>query len=295
MISGSPYRIDNTDFADKVRHYNALSPFNFTPFNFPLKNCNSQVDIHISIYAANLYDSVILYAKVLDDHYVYTIFHLQALDQVIKESRKSKEGRSISALARNGSRITQTIITMGGYQSISGNYIKIDSNGDSEGNFTAFALNAHNYTLESNFCGRRFTCNNYMMPVGEFQIVQGQFNEDRTNQTIEQTKKLPEYVFSKRIDWPKGFRPLDEPDCGYRGEKCHAGKVITEIVAVILASLLVLAIILILSVYRKWKIEEEIEGLLWKINPECLENDKGLVPWASKQSLGSMFSGTKHY
>ena len=31
-----------------------------------------------------------------------------------------------------GRRITQTIIDMGGYQSISGNYIHIDTNGDSQ-------------------------------------------------------------------------------------------------------------------------------------------------------------------
>ena len=31
-----------------------------------------------------------------------------------------------------GRRITQTIIEMGGYQSISGNYIHIDKNGDSQ-------------------------------------------------------------------------------------------------------------------------------------------------------------------
>ena len=55
-----------------------------------------------------------------------------------------------------------------------------------------------------------------------------------------------------------------------------------------------LALILTLSVYRKWKIEQEIEGLLWKINPECLQNYPRLHPCASKQSLvGSLMSGEK--
>ncbi len=39
-----------------------------------------------------------------------------------------------------GRAITDAIIRMGGYDSISGNYVRIDENGDSEGNFTAFAL-----------------------------------------------------------------------------------------------------------------------------------------------------------
>lgn len=277
VVSGSPYRIDTTDFADQVRHYNALDPFNFPSVMFPIKNTkenSARVDIHISIYAAHLYDSVILYAK--------------ALDQVIKESRKSKEGLSISALARNGSRITQTIIDMGGYQSISGNYIRIDSNGDSEGNFTAFALKAHNYTLESKFSEKTFSCNSYLMPVGEFQTAPDHYNRSRTNQTIEQTKELPEYVFTKRIDWPKGFKPSDEPVCGYKEEKCQGGEGATEMVAVALGIALVIAIIVALSVYRKWKVEQEIAGLLWKINPESI---KSLYPCASKQSLGSLISG----
>ena len=66
-MSGSPYRIDTTDFADQVRNYNALPPFNFPSVMFPIKQSkksSAQVDIHISIYAAHLYDSVILYAKV---------------------------------------------------------------------------------------------------------------------------------------------------------------------------------------------------------------------------------------
>ena len=65
----------------------------------------------------------------------------------------------------------------------------------------------------------------------------------------------------------------------------------TEIAAGILGGLLVFALILTLSVYRKWKIEQEIEGLLWKINPECLQNYPRLHPCPSKQSLGSLMSG----
>ena len=44
-------------------------------------------------------------------------------------------------------------------------------------------------------------------------------------------KELPEYSWKDRIDWPKGFKPLDEPACGYQEEKCQGGKGVTEIVA----------------------------------------------------------------
>ena len=62
MVTGSPYRIDTTDFATKVRKFNKRDPFNFTdPFS-----ALGKFSIYISIYAAHLYDSVMLYAKALD-------------------------------------------------------------------------------------------------------------------------------------------------------------------------------------------------------------------------------------
>ena len=102
-------------------------------------------NIYISIYAAHLYDSVMLYAK--------------ALDELIRgRQNNSNEIVDISQLARDGKAITNKIISMGSYKSISGNYIKIDNNGDSEGNFTAFALKPHNYSYISRIAKIKFTC-----------------------------------------------------------------------------------------------------------------------------------------
>ena len=143
-------RIDTTDFAAKVRKYNKKDPFNF-PSNFIMKN----LSIYISIYAAHLYDSVMLYAK--------------ALHQMISEREKNGEfvgEEQIHDLARDGRGITQTIINMGGFKSISGNYIQINANGHSEGNFTAFALKPHNYTRVSRYSvSSKITCSHYPMKV----------------------------------------------------------------------------------------------------------------------------------
>ena len=232
VVSGSPYRIDTTDFADNVRNYNRKPPFNFSSvIMFPL----AKVDIHISIYAAHLYDSIVLYAK--------------ALHKMIEDAKKAIESYSIHDLARNGSKITQTIIKMGGYNSISGNYIRIDRNGDSEGNFTAFALKDYNYTFVSKFSGKKFHCKHYLNKVGEFHLASHHYNTG-------ERKALPEYVFNSRIDWPKGFKPLDEPLCGYDGEKCKSSQGRTEIAAGVLGGLLAVAVILTFSLYRKWKIEQ---------------------------------------
>ena len=113
------------------------------------------LSIYISIYAAHLYDSVMLYAK--------------ALHQMISEREKNGEfvgEEQIHDLARDGRGITQTIINMGGFKSISGNYIQINANGHSEGNFTAFALKPHNYTRVSRYSvSSKITCSHYPMKV----------------------------------------------------------------------------------------------------------------------------------
>ena len=57
---------------------------------------------------------------------------------------------------------------MGGYQSISGNYIRIDNSGDSEGNFTAYAINEHNYIQYLTISKRNFSCSHYLVEVGQF-------------------------------------------------------------------------------------------------------------------------------
>ena len=80
---------------------------------------------------------------------------------MIKRRENNGELIDIGQLARDGRGITETIIKMGGYKSISGNYIKIDSNGYSEGNFTAFALKPHNYTYISRSSQIKFSCGYY--------------------------------------------------------------------------------------------------------------------------------------
>ena len=50
---------------------------------------------------------------------------------------------------------------------------------------------------------------------------------------------------------------------------------------------------MLLFFYRKWKNEQEIEGLLWKINQDCLQGYyRGLHNYTSHQSL---ISEKSHY
>lgn len=60
---------------------------------------------------------------------------------------------------------------------------------------------------------------------------------------------------------------LDEPLCGYDYSKCRDGSVYArKISAVVMAVLMVLVIFWSTIQYRKWKYEQEIAGLQWRIN-----------------------------
>lgn len=92
-----------------------------------------------------------------------------------------------------------------------------------------------------------------------------------------------------QIDWPGGRKPDDEPNCGFNNELCpndpsHQGGVVA---AGTLAVMLFCAIVVTISIYRKWKIEQEIEGLLWKVDPSEIRGYFGtdMVSSPSKVSL----------
>ncbi len=74
---------------------------------------------------------------------------------------------------------------------------------------------------------------------------------------------------SVRIDWPGSEKPADQPICGFMNEACPKDN--THITSMVVAGVLGLVLfcggVIMMSMYRKWKIDLEIEGLLWKINP----------------------------
>lgn len=242
--------MDTSHFADKVRHFNEEEPFNFANV---FKTANeTKLDIHISIYAAYLYDSAILYAK--------------ALQKVIDDREKLGRAYDLSALARDGRAITEAIKTMGDYNSISGNFIRIDGQGNSEGNYTVFALKEHNYTIVSRFSGKaKFTCNYYPISVGQFL-----------------SSNIKDIVYSPKIDidWPGHNKPRDEPRCGFDGAKCPKVMGRASIAAMVVGAMFSLVIAVAFTLYRKWRIEEEIAGLLWKVNPSSLK-----VWWPKKDVI----------
>ncbi|XP_045475600.1 receptor-type guanylate cyclase Gyc76C-like isoform X2 [Harmonia axyridis] len=223
------------NFTNMVKQYNSQKPFKFETSDI-LKS----FETYVSIYAAYLYDSVILYATALNN--------ILANEKVINDD-------VVEEIARNGSRIVQAIIKMGSYRSVTGAMMKLDEKGDSEGNFTVLALRP---TPNSTHVYKNFECPYQIRPVGQF---------------YQQSDDFPKYNINNntQIEWASGKdKPNDEPSCGFQNELCpKANTQLNSIIAVGVLSVLLFCVgVITMSIYRKWKIEQEIEGLLWKINRE---------------------------
>jgi guanylate cyclase len=102
---------------------------------------------------------------------------------------------------------------------------------------------------------------------------------------------LKEYKIytNTQIIWAGSDKPNDEPSCGFNNELCpkpntHLNSIIA---AGVLAILLFCAGVITMSIYRKWKIEQEIEGLLWKIDRNEIHSyfERDIVSSPSRLSL----------
>uniref|UniRef100_T1ISY6 Guanylate cyclase n=1 Tax=Strigamia maritima TaxID=126957 RepID=T1ISY6_STRMM len=235
-----------TNFEDQVRLYNNMEPFNFKD-PLPLN-----IQKHITIFAAHLYDAIFMYATALND-------------------TLAKGGNET-----DGEEIIKLIINKKNHPSIRGVQITMDKNGDAEGNYSLIALVVNKTDSESK----------YFKKVGTFQSGEKQSMEE----------DLPNYVPSdenRKILWVGNEKPDDEPGCGFDGSRCIRGiDNKRKLVAVVLGSFLVIITIIAIILYKNWKYEQEIAGLLWKIDIKDLifKSKPGVVTTTSKLSLVSQTS-----
>ncbi|ESO83957.1 hypothetical protein LOTGIDRAFT_108278 [Lottia gigantea] len=199
-----------------------------------------------------------------------------ALSEVIAENGSVTNGTAIINKIRRRS-----------YTSIQGFLSKIDENGDAEGNYTLLARVKYK-TAYADYS---------MLPVGHFQMTDGS--------TIPAFRRFD----VKTIDSVLTKPPVDEPKCGYRGERCIPPETYTlEIVGGVLGGLVFTIIVILLIIYRNWRYEQEIAGLLWKISRSDIKtrDSKSTGPLdrakstsrmtlCSQQSMESKFSMTQIY
>lgn len=87
-----------------------------------------------------------------------------ALDKLLREQTVPLTPDVIRNVSLDGGRLIETIIQNRTYKSVTGSTIKIDRNGDSEGNFSVLALKQFSHTLAN----KSNACDFYMVPVAYF-------------------------------------------------------------------------------------------------------------------------------
>ncbi|XP_071106522.1 speract receptor-like [Haliotis cracherodii] len=137
------------------------------------------------------------------------------------------------------------------YKSALGYINRINSMGDAEGNFSLIARQP--IPDRPDEWG--------LLPVGVF----------RLNDNI---SELPTFHFyeGEKIHWISGEPPRDEPECGYRHEKCIPPKTYTkEILSGVAGGILLVGSLVGYLIYRNWSYEQELASLLWKIDFKDLQ------------------------
>ncbi|XP_014210339.1 guanylate cyclase 32E [Copidosoma floridanum] len=167
--------------------------------------------------------------------YLYDAIHLYA-QSLIRTLDEAKD-------LRNGKEIISSLYGLH-YRSAMGYMVYMDENGDPEGNYTLIALDDQ-------------TPKGY----GLYPIARFIGKESSTN--------LPALRILRDVPWVNGAPPVDEPYCGYHGEKCysHMGEIVGGVTGAILVVLLLVSAVL----YRNYKYEQELDSLLWKVNYKDIE------------------------
>ncbi|XP_046653495.1 guanylate cyclase 32E-like isoform X2 [Daphnia pulicaria] len=230
-VVGSPSGADFDNFTQMVNDYLERPPFNF--FN-PLTSYG--VGKRIRSEAAYLYDAVLLYAH--------------ALREVLLVGGNPYDGLAIMERIRGRT-----------YMSAMGYVVYMDSNGDTQGNYTLIGRQPYETTNHEDG----------LYPVGVFHIP-------RNHSTI------PELHLVAEIMWRTGKIPIDEPPCGFRGELCISNT--EEIASGIAGGVAVVFIIVGLIIYRNWRYEQELDSFLWKIDYKDIQIPD-LPPLSSGQGKAS--------
>uniref|UniRef100_A0A1I8BF62 Guanylate cyclase n=1 Tax=Meloidogyne hapla TaxID=6305 RepID=A0A1I8BF62_MELHA len=191
-------------------------------------------------FACYLYDAVMLYSQAL---------HETIMDTLNRTSSISKVDESIE----NGREIITRILGMQGFD------MRIDENGDAEGNYTLLALQEVEPVLNGN--------NPDYYPLKEALTITADFMAHPN------PINLPQLRFRRHIRWPNGKPPLDEPECGFDGEKCKGDKSSSwwgTVLYIALVSILLIFGIGAIVTYRNQKFEREL-SMVWRIDRREIE------------------------
>ncbi|CAN8030756.1 unnamed protein product [Ixodes persulcatus] len=151
--------------------------------------------------------------------------------QAIGRTARSEEVTRGSAAIRNFQRCW--------YRGALGFDIRVDENGDAEGNYTVLAFSKPD--------------DEQLTPVGRFTLA-------------ENTSSLPEFKPERPIAWLGGGPPISEPKCGFKKDKC-VSKQDWRILVICVTCACVFLSNQIAS-HRHYHYEYKLARLLWKVDME---------------------------
>ncbi|XP_064478005.1 guanylate cyclase 32E-like isoform X2 [Ornithodoros turicata] len=191
-------------FADAVLRYAETKPL-CIPMHMELK-------FKVPIYAGMTYDAVMLWAR--------------AATEVLRENGTLTNGTAI------GEKIRKSL-----YRSVLGFDIRVDENGDAEGNYTVLAFSHED--------------DEQLTPVGRFTLA-------------ENTSSLPEFKPERPIAWLGGEPPVSEPKCGFNNDKCSS-KQDWRILVIGISCACVFLVVGIVA-FRHYHYEYKLARGLWKVD-----------------------------
>nr|CAD2171192.1 unnamed protein product [Meloidogyne enterolobii] len=238
-IIPTPVQLNSKIFTDFWKKANSYLP------NFGVHHHETSSPIKANRFACYLYDAVMLYSQAL---------HETIMDTLNRTSSISKVDESIE----NGREIISRILGRK-YKSMQGFDMRIDENGDAEGNYTLLALQEVEPVLDGS--------NPDYYPLKEALTITADFMAHPN------PINLPQLRFRRKIRWPTGKPPLDEPECGFDGEKCKEDESSSwwgTVLYIVLVSLLLIFGIGAIVTYRNQKFEREL-SMVWRIDRREIE------------------------
>uniref|UniRef100_A0A2P2I7Y6 Guanylate cyclase n=1 Tax=Hirondellea gigas TaxID=1518452 RepID=A0A2P2I7Y6_9CRUS len=172
---------------------------------------------------------------------------------------------TVKEVARNGEGIIDQLRNHT-YQSILGYSVTMDERAQSEGNYSVYFFHGHPNCSDPSM---EFPCSHCLVKISDF----------------------VDYELDTNIQ----ISLRDEPECGYDGSLCpDDSEYVRRVIAMVMGGLMVLVIFWSTIQYRKWKYEQEIAGLQWRINKKELCQFNCGYAFGSKTSLASVVSHDFH-
>ncbi|XP_043820485.1 atrial natriuretic peptide receptor 1 isoform X1 [Dromiciops gliroides] len=171
----------------------------------------------VNTIAASFYDGLLIYA--------------QAVTETLASGGSTTDGEAVTRRMWNRS-----------FYGVTG-YIKIDSNGDRDNDFSLWDMEPS---------------------TGIFRVV---LNYNGTTQEMVS-------VHGRELYWPLGHPPPDVPPCGFDGRDpaCSQASLSTLEVLALVGSLLLLSILIVsFFIYRKLQLEKELASELWRVRWEDVQ------------------------